>query len=285
MASLSRKTNHLWTNFLLKDVNIGLSDLCSFYCFLSKRDTPDTLGDQVTTLTLVPYWRNELDYASMSNFANLFDLPLGTTPKAVFLEAITRVTELILERLVKLEILIDHLHFRSHEFGTRSTSTSSLIPFPFMNTIKKLCVSMDPEKTFDRLLSARNVTWLMIFCPNLEKLCTAFYFSKEDLDYLEVHETVLSGLSKVKELSLRFSYGYDKNDRRSWWGLPSESKRSWEGNGKTESIGRLLEITDQLQSLELFQLKNRKALLKDPLFISERIKVRTMKPGEISECA
>lgn len=144
---------------------------------------------------------------------------------------------------------------------------------------------MDPEKTFDRLLSARNVTWLMIFCPNLEKLCTAFYFSKEDLDYLEVHETVLSGLSKVKELFLRFSYGYDKNDRRTWWGLPSESKRSWEGNGKTESIGRLLEITDQLQSLELFQLKNRKALLKDPLFISERIKVRTMKPGEISECA
>lgn len=68
------------------------------------------------------------------------------------------------------------------------------------------------------------------------------------------HKEGFKGLSNLKELALSIGFDYEKSDRRSWWGLPLESKVRWYGGSrKSEAVFNLLQVTKELQSFEISQ--------------------------------
>jgi len=53
-----------------------------------------------------------------------------------------------------------------------------------------------------------------------------------DVKYLTEFSHTFSGLSNVKDLAIRVASEFDPSKRKTWWGLPSEKDKQWEGGNK-----------------------------------------------------
>jgi len=74
----------------------------------------------------------------------------------------------------------------------------------------------------------------------------------DDFTFLSDFHSTFKGLSSVKQLAFRIVCIFKKSDRRTWWGRSEESNQVWKGgNKKTEAAINLLEVTDQLETLEI----------------------------------
>lgn len=71
------------------------------------------------------------------------------------------------------------------------------------------------------------------------------------------YEETFQGLSNVQDLAIRLNYLFDKTNRRTWWGLASETKQSWKkGSRKSDSIFHFLQVTNKLQSFEMWSSRS-----------------------------
>lgn len=89
----------------------------------------------------------------------------------------------------------------------------------------------------------------MVFCRGLREVCFGCIVDVKDLRYLVDHREIFSGLSNVKKLSLAVEFKLSKGARSRW---NSATGKQWVGgNLKTTLASYLLEVTKNLDSLEL----------------------------------
>lgn len=149
--------------------------------------------------------------------------------------------ENVYDRLISLETLI--VGVPSLLFSFRQ------MPHRFLFTsLKKLLVGLGVMHRWN--LSARNVVWILLFCQSLLEVSLGLFISTIDYRFLVDHGLEVAGQSDVKKLALRIHFESDDSSRKLWWG--SSEGTGGNENRKTKTISRLLNLTKDLQCLELF---------------------------------
>lgn len=170
------------------------------------------------------------------------DLQVEDSTAQVF-DGIYQVTGFIYQELISLQSLfVEHGFFIPPSFEK---------PW-FSSSLKKLYIPPlgYSEHALGRL-NARNVIWILRF-GSLHEAVLGFVLSNHDVKFLAEHHHAFSGNSKVRKLSLGISFVYKESDRSTWWGLPKETRMGYlGGNKKTEAVGLMLKVVNQVDCLEV----------------------------------
>lgn len=127
-----------------------------------------------------------------------------------------------------------------------------IVPLKFLtHSLKRVYIPLVDHRA-PCVLSVKSVAWLLVFCPHLRQAALSFTIHVSDFQFLQEYRDSIKKVSKVKDLALRFVFIHQREDKKTWWGLASEFNQGWiGGNKKTEIVHRMLEITNELDSLEV----------------------------------
>lgn len=129
----------------------------------------------------------------------------------------------------------DYLYFKLVSLQTLIINQSILIPRNFRrlrcfeSSLKKVWIALVDHSTpeLGRPLNAKNVIWLLSF-GSIHEAALGFKLSVLDWDFLVEHHSAFAKTSKVKKLSLRIRFVFEKSDMRTWWELSTkELKRGY----------------------------------------------------------
>lgn len=102
-------------------------------------------------------------------------------------------------------------------------------------------------------VTARNATWILIFCSNLRQAVLTVLFGILDYKFLSESVELFKGLSNLKDLAVKFREIDDEKNYKTWWGKPGfERRASLLGSRKTDCVDHSLQVTKGLTSIELW---------------------------------
>jgi len=78
---------------------------------------------------------------------------------------------------------------------------------------------------------------MLTFCNSLSEAALGFDVSIDDFEFMEEHQDASKGICNVKDLSLRFRFHFDPENRRTYWWMPGESKKTWLGGNEKSQVG------------------------------------------------
>lgn len=159
------------------------------------------------------------------------------------------VLEKVYEKLKCLETLI----IEDSRFNFQTLRLSSL---PFLTTtLKRLYLPANLFKGSSTCPSATNAVWILTFCRGLKSCFIGFTISVKDFFFLREYSDALKGLSKVEDLAFQFTLVYDPNDEsNNEMQKEDESNECVGGDKKSDTLYRLLSITNRLRSLEISEV-------------------------------
>lgn len=93
-------------------------------------------------------------------------------------------------------------------------------------------------------LSLRNLAWILVFSLQIQTVISGVSVTLKDEKYLDEYQQSIKGSSKVKHLAIAFYFR---------WGRPAaRSGKIWKrGSRKSELVYNLLQVTNELQTVEL----------------------------------
>jgi hypothetical protein len=125
-----------------------------------------------------------------------------------------------LSNLQSLVILSPYVSFFHHFFYHKTGE--QLKPLSFLGgSLKRLYIDLWDSGSFDINfnLNARNATWILVFCRQIEEASLGFQMSVEDSRYLSEFAETFAGLSSVKKLAIRVHFTYKAEEKKTWWVL------------------------------------------------------------------
>lgn len=149
-----------------------------------------------------------------------------------------------------------YLYFKLVSLQTLTINQSILIPRKFRqlrcfeSSLKKVWIALvdHSRPEVGTPLNAKNVIWLLGFGV-IHEASFGFTCSYDDSNFLEEHHSAFAKISKVKKLSLRIRFVFEKSNKRTWWELPTrEPRREYQ---KTTAVKMILGITNGLECCEV----------------------------------
>lgn len=170
--------------------------------------------------------------------------------KALFFSGWSVMRETILESLDNLEVLmIEELNF-IFELKCRTNS----LPLRFLTTsLKVIHVWLPSEQNLIHSLSARNAIFILVFCPSIQECSLGFHLAIEDYRYLADHLPGFRGLSKVKNLAIRFQFFSSESEKKFWNAAETETGNLSRWDRPTLARWNFLQVTRDLDALEICQ--------------------------------
>lgn len=259
MSLASRQASRTFCNSLLQSITIRSSHLTPLYNFVRQNEQASKLvkflridnSEEPYSGFSVP--KSASLAASLSPLIGM--IPINSRMSKEQVGGINIAINAILRHLVNLETFINtfpellSLQLGESVFGKRLKFS------PMLLSVKR--IEINSVFRYDEGILARNAVWILAFCPNLRQAIFALLITIEDSKFLAEYEETFQGLSNVQDLAIRINYLFDKTNRRTWWGLPSETKQSWKkGSRKSDSIFHFLQVTNKLQSFEMWSSRS-----------------------------
>lgn len=124
-------------------------------------------------------------------------------------------------------------------------------PLSLLNNLKRLHLG---SFRVEVAMSAKQVVWILIFCPQLKQAILDMTLNSSDYDYLSEYQEIYGGLSRVEDLAVNVLFTNDDPTSKSRWVKQKERNREWIGGTKgTEAFVRFLLVTNKLKNSEIGQ--------------------------------
>lgn len=262
VALLCTKTYPIWQSSLLSDVTVDQNTLLSLHeCLERNSDDYSGLIKSLKHKQVKESSKADTEVLAagerFASFSSLDSEAVGAAFGLKSRDGVQVVNQLTVVKLLSLQSLIIFLPNFIPQLQHRVDGKSVPLPL-FTNSLERMFIEMGGELA--NCLSARNIVWIMTFCPTLRQAAFGFCVSStKDFNFFPEFKSSSKGLSNVTQLALRIRFVFQKSNSKTWWGLSTEQSKEWlGGNKKTESIWNLLQTTKELSSLELvFQDEDR----------------------------
>lgn len=182
---------------------------------------------------------------------SMSSVPLSEEASAVIGDAFKNIFQGLGERMNRVHTIVVQDLYLLPPLQIKFQGKS--IPNPLLtSSLRRLTIPAWKEDHF--CLNARNVSWILINCSQLEETSLGCVVSMTDFDYLKEHQSRIANLSNVKKLALQTNFVFKHSSRRTLWDLDAE--KVWKGGSKkTEAIIHLLSIIKSLTALEVFMVE------------------------------